>query len=105
MSAYKDNERGTWFSKFCHKDWQGKKKWVTKRGFATKREAVQYERDFLMRKSGDMDMTFEEFIKVYREDRRPRIKESTASMKDILSTPSFYLTLERSGFGISRLRM
>ena len=35
-----------------------------------------------MRKSGDTDMTFGEFIKVYREDRSPRIKESTAAMKD-----------------------
>jgi len=82
MSAYKDNARNTWFAKFCYKDWQGEKKWVTKRGFATKREALQYERDFLMRKSGELDMTFEEFIKVYREDRCPRIKESTAAMKD-----------------------
>ena len=68
--------------KFCYKDWQGEKKWHTKRGFATKREAVQYERDFLIRKSGDTDMIFGEFIKVYREDRSPRIKESTAAMKD-----------------------
>ena len=82
MAAYKDDQRGTWFAKFCYKDWQGEKKWITKRGFATKREALQYERDFLMRKSGDTDMTFGEFIKVYREDRRPRIKESTATMKD-----------------------
>ena len=82
MSAYKDEQRGTRFAKFCYKDWQGEKKWITKRGFATKREALQYERDFLMRKSGDTDMTFGEFIKVYREDRRPRIKESTATMKD-----------------------
>ena len=58
MAAYKDDQRGTWFAKFCYKDWQGEKKWITKRGFATKREAVQYERDFLMRKSGDTDMTF-----------------------------------------------
>ena len=42
MSAYKDDQRGTWFAKFCYKDWQGEKKWITKRGFATKREAVQY---------------------------------------------------------------
>ena len=58
MAAYKDDQRGTWFAKFCYKDWQGEKKWITKRGFATKREALQYERDFLMRKSGDTDMTF-----------------------------------------------
>lgn len=82
MSAYKDSERNTWYAKFCYKDWQGEKKWVTKRGFTTKREAIQFERDFLMRKSGDLDMSFDAFIKIYREDRGPRIKESTASMKD-----------------------
>ena len=29
MSAYKDDQRGTWFAKFCYKDWQGEKKWIT----------------------------------------------------------------------------
>ena len=82
MSAYKDQSKNTWFAKFAYKNWQGEKKWVTKRGFATKREALQYERDFLAKQSGSLDMTFRDFVTVYRGDRGPRLKESTFAMKD-----------------------
>ena len=82
MPAYKEKDRNTWTVKFKHKNWSGKIKWVTKRGFATKRDALQYERDFLARKSGNLDMSFADFVQVYREERGARIKESTLSMKD-----------------------
>ena len=82
MAAYKDQKRNTWLAKFTYKNWKGEQKWVTKRGFATKREALQYERDFLARQSGSLDMTFGDFVKVYREDRGARLKESTFAMKN-----------------------
>ena len=82
MPAYKEKDRNTWTVKFKHKNWSGKIKWVTKRGFATKRDALQYERDFLACKSGNLDMSFADFVQVYREERGARIKESTLSMKD-----------------------
>ena len=81
MPAYKEKDRSTWTVKIKHKNWSGKIKWVTKRGFATKREALQYERDFLARKSGDLDMSFADFVQVYREERGARIKESTLSIR------------------------
>lgn len=87
MSVYKDEARSTWYVKFKHKNWKGESKWVTKRGFKTKREAAQWERDFEMREDGSLDMTFAEFVKVYQNDHNPRIKESTSAMKDnIIST-------------------
>ncbi len=82
MPAYKEKDRNTWTVKFQYKNWEGTKKWVTKRGFATKRDALQYERDFLARQSGNLDMTFAAFVMVYREDRGARIKESTLATKD-----------------------
>ena len=82
MPAYKEKDRNTWTVKFKHKNWSDETKWVTKRGFATKREALQYERDFLARQSGNLDMSFAAFVNVYREDRGARVKESTLSMKD-----------------------
>ena len=81
MPAYKDQKRNTWYAKFAYKNWQGEQKWVTKRGFAMKRDALRYERDFLMSQSGSLDMTFEEFVKLYREERGMRLKESTVTMK------------------------
>ena len=82
MSAFKDNQRNTWYAKFSYHDWKGDKKWVTKRGFGTKREAVQFERDFLAKQNGNLDMTFADFVEVYQRDRNPRIRESTIVMKE-----------------------
>lgn len=82
MPAYKEKDRNSWTVKIKHRNWNGEIKWVTKRGFATKREALQYERDFLARQSGSLDMSFTDFVRVYREDRMPRLKESTCAMKD-----------------------
>ena len=51
MPAYKDNKTGKWFCKFYYTDWQGNNKQKWKRGFATKKEALAYERDFLEKQS------------------------------------------------------
>lgn len=82
MPAYKDPDRNTWFAKFQYKNWKNEKKWVTKRGFKTKREALQWEKDFLLQQEGSVDMSFADFVNVYRQDRTPRLKESTSVMKD-----------------------
>ena len=82
MPVYKDDQRGTWYVKFKYKDWADKLKSVTKRGFSTKRDAVQWERDFRAQKQASPDMSFENFVQVYRQDRQPRLKISTVYMKD-----------------------
>ncbi|GKH59987.1 hypothetical protein CE91St25_03230 [Campylobacter ureolyticus] len=58
-------------------DWQGVKQIHTKRGFATKREALEYEREFLASKSRDLNMLFESFVEIYLSDLKPRIKYNT----------------------------
>ena len=82
MPAYKDSKNNTWYAKFNYKNWKGETKFATKRGFSTKREALTYEREFKLNIAGNMDMSFEEFIKVYREQHYPRIRPSTAANKD-----------------------
>lgn len=82
MPAYKDDERNTWFVKFQYKNWKNEKKWVTKRGFKTKREALQWEKEYQLKQQGSIEMSFADFVNVYREDRTPRLKESTSIMKD-----------------------
>lgn len=81
MSVYKDTNRNTWYSKFQYNDWKGEQKWVTKRGFKTKREATEWETQFKLDKAGSLDMTFEEFANRYKEDRFPRLKPSTRANK------------------------
>lgn len=82
MPVYKDTKKNTWYVKFQYKNWAQEQKWVTKRGFSTKREAQQWERAFQLRQKGNLDMSFVDFVEVYRSDRKPRIKESTFAMKD-----------------------
>lgn len=84
MPVYKDNATGKWYSKFRYKDWTGTTKDKTKRGFATKREAVKWESDFKLRQAGSLEMNFEEFVEIYIEERFPRLKESTKSMKEYI---------------------
>lgn len=77
MSASKDEKRGTWKVYIRYKDWQGEKQVHTKRGFATKREALAYEREFLLKKSKDVNMGFLQFVEIYMEDMKPRLKLNT----------------------------
>lgn len=63
MPAYKDEKTGKWFAKFYYTNWQGIKKQKWKRGFATKKEALGFERDFLEKQSANPDMTFQTFMK------------------------------------------
>ena len=44
MAAYKDEERGTWYVSFYYEDWTGAKKRKVKRGFRTKKEALNLKR-------------------------------------------------------------
>ena len=82
MPAYKDSARNTWYVKFKYKNWKNEEKWVTKRGFKTRRDAVQWEREFHLQQQGSIEMSFADFVNVYREDRVARLKESTSIMKD-----------------------
>ena len=63
-------------------DWTGERKQSQKRGFQTKREAQAWEREQLNKLGADLDMTFQNFVERYKEDRRNRIKDSTWESKD-----------------------
>jgi integrase len=80
MAAFKD-KNGTWFTSFRFTDWKGERKQKVKRGFSTKREALEWERQFLQQKTADLTMTFEAFIKIYVNDMRNRIKRHTWQTK------------------------
>ena len=75
MPAYKDTKKGTWYAKFRYTDWQGNRRETTKRGFATKREAKEYEEEYKRKAQGTADMTFSSLFEIYLEDRQQHIKE------------------------------
>nr|WP_240950558.1 Arm DNA-binding domain-containing protein [Selenomonas bovis] len=78
MPVFKDEARGTWYVMVRYQDWTGERKQKCKRGFATKREAQEWERSFQMQTSGDLDMTFEAFTELYTKDKTPAQGEHLA---------------------------
>jgi len=82
MGVYKDKNTGCWCVYLYYKDWQGDRKRKMKRGFETKREALEWEREFQMSQSENLEMTFESFVKQYEEDRRPRLRYNTWLTKE-----------------------
>ena len=82
MPAYKDQKKGTWYVSFYYQDWTGKRQKKLKRGFPTKREALEWERGFLQQKAADLSMTFEQFVALYIADMKGRIRENTWGPKE-----------------------
>lgn len=79
MPVYKNKERNTWYCSFYFQDWTGKRKKKKKEGFATKREAQAFERNFLSEYAGMPDITFKTLVKSYLDKARLRVKASTFS--------------------------
>lgn len=82
MSVSKDPVRGTWTMYTRYKDWQGTVREKRKRGFKTKHEAQEYERQFLMKQSKDIQMPFDRFVEIYLDNMKPRLKYSTYVNKE-----------------------
>lgn len=82
MAAFKNSKNGTWYVQFRYSDWKGERKQKLKRGFATKHDALEWEREFLMQKCSDVTMTFESFTELYKRDIKPRLKENTWLTKE-----------------------
>ena len=81
MRAEKDKKTGKWLIQYRYTDWQGKRRKSTKRGFATKIEAEEWLRNFLITQNADFDMKFEEFWKMYCADMETRLREHTMRTK------------------------
>lgn len=81
MKAEKDKKTGKWLIQYRYTDWQGKRRKSTKRGFATKREAEEWLRNFLITQKADFDMKFADFWKMYCTDMETRLREHTMRTK------------------------
>ena len=81
MAVYRDSERKTWYVSVYYTNWQGEKSRKVKRGFKTKREAQEWEDEFLHTKTGALEMTFGDFVEIYLDTLRNRVRESTIVSK------------------------
>ncbi len=84
MSVYKDKSKQTWYVMAYYEMPDGSKKQKCKRGFHTKREAKEWEGQFLYQKNTDLNMNLESFVELYLEDIRPRVKQTTMIEKENL---------------------
>lgn len=93
MSVTKDGKTNRWMSQLRVTDWTGKTIHKKKRGFLTKKEALQWERDFINQATESLGMTFGSFVELYYKDMEGRLKESTLRSKrfmiDCRITPTF----------------
>lgn len=91
MPVFKNEDNGTWYVMARYVNWKGERKQKCKRGFATKKEAQEWERMFQLQNSSDLDMSFEAFTELYINDVKNRLKENT------------WLTKEHEVIGMGRL--
>ena len=81
MSAYKDKAQGTWYVSFRYIDWTGKKTQKLKRGFKTKREALNYENEFKNSVAVEPDMQMAKFVDIYFSDKKNELKANSIRNK------------------------
>ena len=82
MPVFKNEDNGTWYVMARYVNWKGERKQKCKRGFATKREAQEWDRMFKLQTSSDLDMSFEAFTELYINDVKNRLKENTWLTKE-----------------------
>ena len=82
MAVYKDKATNTWRVVYRYDDFQGKNRQTQKRGFATRREALIWEREQLNKVESNLTMTFSSFLDLYSEDMKLRVKENTWHTKE-----------------------
>lgn len=81
MSVYKDNATGKCRVIYRYTDITGKRKQTQKRGFETKREAVAWEHEMMLKSQAKLDMTFGSLYEIYEADKVSRLKQSTWETK------------------------
>lgn len=113
MPAYKDErevqwkkadgtiaakKRVTWYASFSYVDLMGNQQRKVKRGFATKKEALEWEQTFKAAKKGDCSMTMDALHDLYVEDRKQSIREQT-----LINKKKIYRNRIKPTFGALRV--
>jgi hypothetical protein len=87
MAVIKNKKTGMWEVRTYYKDLTGARKQKTKRGFAKKSEALEWERNFKLKEDQSISMSFKSFVDIYLTDLEPRIKRDTfMTKKHIIET-------------------
>ena len=81
MGVFKDNATGQWRVQVYYTDYKGDRLRKQKKGFKTKKEAKQWEVDFINSLDLSADILFEHLVDNYMEDLSHRLKVSTMATK------------------------
>lgn len=84
MPAYKDDKTGKWETLFYYTDYKNERRKKHRRGFSTKREALEFEREFLAQSQFSIEMTFKSLYSLYHSDMESRIKKTTMETKEYI---------------------
>ena len=79
---FRDFSTLKWRVIYRYTNWNGERKQTQKRGFATKKEAQAWEREAMLKQDANLDMTFESFFEIYKEDKIKRLKANTWESKE-----------------------
>jgi hypothetical protein len=88
MVVYKDGDK--WRVIYRYTNYKGERKQTQKRGFVTKREAIAWEHEVMLRSESKLDMTFSSFFEIYEEDKKKMVKENTWNQRAILSELKYF---------------
>lgn len=56
MAVYKEPKTNTWRAVYRYKDWTGETRQTQKRGFATRRDALTWEREQMLYEQAEYDL-------------------------------------------------
>ena len=101
MSASYDEKTKKWFCTFKYKDWTGKTRKTTKRGFARKKDAIAYEVNFKASSQGTPSMTLEALAEKYLSDYK--VNRKISSYLTVKNRIRKYITAELGALPISEI--
>lgn len=82
MAVRKEKNKNTWYVQTSFVNYMGERKRTTKRGFRTKRTALEWEEEFKRSNSGCKDMTLNSLYERYKEDNATKIRITTWDNKN-----------------------
>lgn len=77
MPVYKDEKYNTYYCKFYYTDWTGSRKQKMKRGFKLKRDALQFERDFIEKYAISPNISFKTLYERFMAESKNKVSTST----------------------------
>ncbi|MDO4820300.1 MAG: site-specific integrase [Prevotella sp.] len=81
MSVTRDTTTNFWTVQYRYTDWTGKVRHMTKRGFKTKKEAIEWENGQRHKFCVVPEITVRDFVDIYFRDKSGELKERTIKMK------------------------